>query len=170
MLQKLERILLKVEKTVFSLIMFSMLLILTAHVTMRYLFNNPLIWTDEVTTMLQGTIAFLGIGYCFHRNQHTELSLLYDKVPRWIQWLFDIITNSVMLFCLYYMVRSGFQYVGNQNIPFGTIAWLNKSYFYVFIPIGFMIAMAYVAVRLLKVFQSVYLTLKGQDSTAKGGE
>lgn len=163
MLQKLEKILLRTEKAIFSFIMFFMLAILTCHVTMRYLFNSPLIWTDEVTTMLQGTIAFLGIGYCFHRNQHTELSLLYDRVPRVIQWVFDITTHSVMLFCLFYMVRVGFQYAAKQSIPFGTVEWLNKSYFYIFIPIGFMIAMAYIFVRLLRVFQSIGQAVKGGE-------
>lgn len=161
MVDKFEKILLKVEKVVFSLIMFAMLAILTCHVTMRYLFNSPLIWTDEVTTMLQGTIAFLGIGYCFHRNQHTELSLLYDRMPKQVQWLFDIITNGIMLFVLFHMVKAGFKYVDLQNIEFGTISWLKKSYFYVFIPIGFIMAMGYVAVRLLKVFQSIAQDIKG---------
>lgn len=155
MLKKFEQLLLKAEKWVFSVIMFVMLAILTCHVTMRYLFNRPLIWTDEVTTMMQGTIAFLGIGYCFHRGQHTELSLLYDRVPRPIRQLFDVITHSVMLFCLYHLTRVGFAYTFNQNIAFGTIPWMKKSYFYIFIPIGFMIAMAYVAVRLMHIVLEV---------------
>ncbi|MCI8268314.1 MAG: TRAP transporter small permease [Lachnospiraceae bacterium] len=161
MLQKLEQMLLKAEKRVFSLIMFVMLAILTCHVTMRYLFNRPLIWTDEVTTMMQGTIAFLGIGYCFHKGQHTELSLLYDRMPRQVQWIFDVITNSVMLFCLYHLTRIGFQYTANQNIAFGTVSWMKKSYFYIFIPIGFLIAMAYVLVRLIRVFSDIITSRKG---------
>ena len=161
MLQKLEQMLLKAEKRVFSLIMFVMLAILTCHVTMRYLFNRPLIWTDEVTTMMQGTIAFLGIGYCFHKGQHTELSLLYDRMPRQVQWIFDVITNSVMLFCLYHLTRIGFQYTANQNIAFGTVSWMKKSYFYIFIPIGFLIAMAYVSVRLLRIFLDIAKSRKG---------
>lgn len=151
MLKKFEQLLLRVERRVFSVIMFVMLAILTCHVTMRYLFNRPLIWTDEVTTMMQGTIAFLGIGYCFHRGQHTELSLLYDRVPRQIQRIFDLITNSVMLFCLYHLTQIGFVYTAKQNIALGTIPWMKKSFFYVFIPIGFMIAMAYVTVRLIRI-------------------
>lgn len=161
MLQKLEQMLLKAEKRVFSLIMFVMLAILTCHVTMRYLFNRPLIWTDEVTTMMQGTIAFLGIGYCFHKGQHTELSLLYDRMPRQVQWIFDVITNSVMLYCLYHLTRIGFQYTANQNIAFGTVSWMKKSYFYIFIPIGFLIAMAYVLVRLIRVFLDIITSRKG---------
>lgn len=161
MLEKLETMFLKVEKVVFSFIMFSMLVILACHVTMRYLFNSPLIWTDEVTTMLQGTIAFLGIGYCFHRNQHTELALVYDKVPVPVQWIFDIITNGVMLFCLYHLTKTGFRYVANQNIALGTISWLKKSYFYVFIPIGFLMAMVYALLRFLKPFRAMYQAAKG---------
>lgn len=164
MLKKAEGLLLKIHKVVFSAIMFIMLAILTYHVTMRYLFNKPLIWTDEVTTILQGTIAFLGIGYCFHRNQHTELALLYDKVPKKVQWLFDIITNSVMLFCLFQLIKVSSQYVVKQNIPLGTISWINKSYFYIFIPIGFMIATGYVCVRLLNVLVDIYKTIKGGDN------
>lgn len=162
MLEKTEKILLKTQKIVFSVIMFVMLAILTCHVTMRYLFNSPLIWTDEITTMLQGIIAFLGIGYCFHRNQHTELSLLYDRMPEPVQWLFDLITNSVMLFCLYHLVIVGFQYVANQNIALGTIPWIKKSYFYIFIPIGFIIAMVYVAVRMLRVIQNIMQSVGGK--------
>lgn len=164
MLQKLERVLFKLERTVFSLIMAAMLIILTCHVTMRYLFNSPLIWTDEVTTILQGTIAFLGIGYCFHKKQHTELTLLYDRVPTCVQWLFDIITNSVMMFCMYHMTVVGFRFVKNQNIAFGTISWLKKSYFYIFIPIGFIIAMCYIAVRLAGVFHSIYQSVKAKKT------
>lgn len=51
MLKKFEQLLLRVERRVFSVIMFVMLAILTCHVTMRYLFNRPLIWTDEVTSL-----------------------------------------------------------------------------------------------------------------------
>lgn len=164
MLKKLESILLKAEKRVFALIMASMLAILTVHVFMRYLFNSPLIWTDEVVTIMQGVIAFLGIGYCFHRKQHTELALLYNKVPRPVQCLFDIVSNSVMLFCLAHLVRVGVVYVTKQNIPLGTISWVKLSYFYIWIPVGLVIAMCYVAVQLAGVFVSMAHTYKTRAS------
>ena len=164
MLQKLEQILLKVEKTVFSLIMFSMLLILTCHVTMRYLFNSPLIWTDEVTTMLQGTIAFLGIGYCFHRGKHIELTLVYDRVPTVVKWLFDILSNSVMLVCTIFMVKVSYEYVIFKHIPLGTIPWLKQSYFYAGILVGFIVAAGYILVRLIKTFSNIIETCKAHGA------
>ncbi|MDD3252858.1 MAG: TRAP transporter small permease [Lachnospiraceae bacterium] len=153
----------KICKIVFSIIMAAMLLILVLHVTMRYLFNKPLIWTDEVTTILQGTIAFLGIGYCFMRKQHTELSLLYDRVPQVVQWTFDLITNSVMIFCLYKITIASIGYVAKQNIALGTISWLNKSYFYMFIPVGFVIAIIYLTARVLHLLQTIFESTRKEN-------
>ena len=99
MVKKLESIVYHVQRTFFIAVMTFMLLVLSLHVIMRFAFNNPIIWTDEVITMMQGTLAFAGIGYCFHKKQHTELSLVYDKVPRPVQWLFDLASNGIMLFC-----------------------------------------------------------------------
>ena len=72
MVKKLESIVYHVQRTFFIAVMTFMLLVLSLHVIMRFAFNNPIIWTDEVITMMQGTLAFAGIGYCFHKKQHTE--------------------------------------------------------------------------------------------------
>lgn len=68
MVKKLESIVYHVQRTFFIAVMTFMLLVLSLHVIMRFAFNNPIIWTDEVITMMQGTLAFAGIGYCFHKE------------------------------------------------------------------------------------------------------
>lgn len=162
MIQKMEQWVIKAEKILFSTIMSLMAITLVAHVTMRYVFNNPLIWTDEITTLLQGTITFLGIGYCFRRGQHTELGILYDRVPPVVQITFDFITNTIMLVCSGYMLQAGIKFTQNQMIQLGTVSWLYKSYFYIFIPIGFMIAMFYILGRLAAVIKRAGLLMKGE--------
>ena len=155
MLKKLENILLTVEKVLFSTIMAAMILILSVHVVLRFVFKSPLIWSDEVVTMLQGVLAFLGIGYCFRRGKHTELTLLYDRVPRPVQQAFDIVTNVVMLGCIAYMIKYSIDYTIFQNIPLGTISWLKRSYFYGWIAVGFINAEAYILVRLIRVIRGI---------------
>ncbi|NLI22886.1 MAG: TRAP transporter small permease [Clostridiales bacterium] len=155
MLKKLENLLLTLEKIFFSTIMAAMILILSVHVVLRFVFKSPLIWSDEVVTMLQGVIAFLGIGYCFHRGKHTELTLLYDRVPRPVQQAMDVVTNVVMLGCVAYMIKYSIDYTIFQNIPLGTIAWLKRSYFYGWIAVGFVIAEGYILVRLIRVIGDI---------------
>lgn len=161
MTQKIEQLMLKFEKVLFSTIMALMAMILVAHVTMRYLFNRPLIWTDEITTLLQGTITFLGIGYCFRNDQHTKLGLLYDRVSPKMQILFDLITNVIMIVCSGYMVKAGLKLAKNQMIQLGTVSWLYKSYFYVCIPIGFTVGILYLMRSLIEITKRVRTLTKG---------
>lgn len=155
MLQKIERIVYQVQRIFFILVMTFMLLVLSAHVVMRFVFNNPIIWTDEVITMLQGTLAFAGIGYCFHKNQHTELSIVYDRVPKPVQILFDLITNGVMLFCCGYMIKYSWAFTLQKNIKMNTIPWMKQSWIYCFITVGFAVASCYIILRLVRVFQRI---------------
>ena len=132
MVKKLESIVYHVQRTFFIAVMTFMLLVLSLHVIMRFAFNNPIIWTDEVITMMQGTLAFAGIGYCFHKKQHTELSLVYDKVPRPVQWLFDLASNGIMLFCTCYMIKYSWKFTLKKNIQMNTIPWMKQSWIYCF--------------------------------------
>ena len=162
MLEKFSDILLKVQRVFFSTALAAMALILTAHVIMRFVFKDPLVWTDEVVTMMQGVLAFAGIGYCFHKGQHTDLALLYDRVPKQVQWIFDIISNGVMLFCCILMIRVSIEYTIFKDIPLNTIPWMRQSWFYGFIAVGFVLSTGYVLARLVRVFKDIYLTLSGK--------
>lgn len=162
MLKKLERIVYNIQRWVFIIVMTFMLVVLSAHVIMRFVLNSPIIWTDEVITMLQGTLAFAGIGYCFHKNQHTELSIVYDRMPRPVQWLFDLVSNGVMLFCTCYMIKYSWAFTVKKNIAMNTIPWMKQSWIYVFITVGFVIAAAYIVLRLARVFQAMTAAGKGE--------
>ena len=160
MVKKLESIVYHVQRTFFIAVMKFMLLVLSLHVIMRFAFNNPIIWTDEVITMMQGTLAFAGIGYCFHKKQHTELSLVYDKVPRPVQWLFDLASNGIMLFCTCYMIKYSWKFTLKKNIQMNTIPWMKQSWIYCFITVGFILAACYILLRLIEVFRCINKELR----------
>lgn len=162
MLKKLERLVYHIQRWTFIIVMTFMLVVLSAHVVMRFVLNHPIIWTDEVITMLQGTLAFAGIGYCFHKNQHTELAIVYDRMPKPVQWLFDLISNGVMLFCTCYMIKYSWAYTVKKNIAMNTIPWMKQSWIFVFITVGFVIAAIYIILRLVRVFQDMLSAGKGK--------
>lgn len=155
-MKKVENIILRIQKVFFSIVLVAMVVILIASVFMRFVMRKPLIWSDEIETMLQGTLAFAGIGYCFHKRSHTELSFVYDRMPRPIQILFDIITDGVMLFCCIYMIRYSWAFTVKKHIPMNTLPWMKQSTIYVFIPIGFVIASCYIIVHLINVIIPIF--------------
>ena len=155
MLKKFSDILLKIQQVFFTAVMAAMLLILSAHVIMRFAFHRPIIWTDEVVTMLQGVLAFAGIGYCFHKSQHIEVEVAYDRMLRPLQRACDILSNVIVLFCLVILIKYSAEYVVYKNIPMNTIPWMKQSWIYLFITIGFVIAFVYVILRLVGALKEI---------------
>ncbi len=154
-MKKIIQYFIKFEKIFYSLVLSLMVLILFMHVSMRYLFNSPLVWTDEVSTLIQGGLTFIGISYCFRMGMHTRFSLLYDRVPTKVKNIFNLISDLVMLACSIIMIKAGVDFVSNQHIQLGTIGWIYKSYFYIFVPIGFLLCAIYLIGEIVKTVKRI---------------
>ena len=62
--------------------------ILFAGVVSRYVFDSPLMWTDEAANFLFLWLSMLGAVVALRRNEHMRLTTLVNAVrPEWGQWL-----------------------------------------------------------------------------------
>jgi len=59
--EKFEAILAKIQ-SIFCIVLGFMAIVMFASVIFRYVLNDPLIWSEELTTVMQGALAFAGIG------------------------------------------------------------------------------------------------------------
>ncbi|MEB3101014.1 TRAP transporter small permease [Ferviditalea candida] len=72
-------------------------------VLMRYVFNSPKAWVEEVSSYLVIWGALLGISVALRNDHHIQIDMLYDKLPasakRWV----DLFANFVgILFSVFY--------------------------------------------------------------------
>lgn len=70
--------------------------------TSRYAFNHPFTFTEEISTMLMISMAFLGASLPFRREQHPRLVLVVEKFPKKVQKLINVF---IILFCIYILFR-----------------------------------------------------------------
>ena len=62
--------------------------LLFAGVVSRYVFDSPLMWTDEAANFLFLWLSMLGAVVALRRNEHMRLTTLVNAVrPEWGQWL-----------------------------------------------------------------------------------
>ncbi|MEM0907009.1 MAG: TRAP transporter small permease [Pseudomonadota bacterium] len=61
-------------------------------VVMRYFFEKPTWWVNEMSLWIGGFIYLLGALYVLQQRAHIRITLLYDIVPRWLQRIFDLIS------------------------------------------------------------------------------
>jgi len=81
-----------------GLLLFFMMILGTADVIGRYLFNKPILGTLEVFEMLLPAIVLLGLGYTQEKRGHVTMELLVLSLSKHKKMVFEIITNSLALF------------------------------------------------------------------------
>ena len=85
-------------------------LILLAGVISRYVFHNPLVWSDELASILFLWLAMLGAVVAFRRGEHMRMSTLVSRArPRW-RVFFDAFAVAVAVAFLILILHSSIDY------------------------------------------------------------
>lgn len=91
----IDRIALFVGRITMILII-SMTGIMLYEVFLRYVFDAPTLWANELTLWIAGYVFLLSGFYAMQQRCHIRIFLLYDAVPRWLQHTFDILSVSLI--------------------------------------------------------------------------
>jgi len=77
-------------------------------VMMRYVFEAPTLWANELSLWLAGFVFLLAGLYAMQQRSHIRIFLLYDICPRWVQRLFDTITTVLILLFAFFLIYGGY--------------------------------------------------------------
>jgi len=79
--------------------------IISYEVIMRYLFNSPTIWVNEVSRFLQIWATYLALTYSFHKQDFIRITVIYDrlnetgkKILDFISFIFIIIFSCFVVY------------------------------------------------------------------------
>lgn len=68
-------------------------------VIMRYVFERPTLWVNEMSLWLGGAVYLFSGLYVMQQRAHIRIFILYDIAPRWLQRVFDVV--STLFICLF---------------------------------------------------------------------
>lgn len=92
--------------------------LLLMEVFLRYFFNSPTVWANELSQMLFGAYAVLGGGYILLTGGHVNVDIIYSRLGKKKQAALDIVSSVLFfLFC------------GMLLIYGGSLAWDSLSRF-----------------------------------------
>ena len=90
------------------LLVVSLVTAMFAEVVLRYVFEAPTLWANELCLWMSGYVFLLSGLYAMQQRNHIRIYLLYDILPRNIQRLCDTISVLLILFFAFSMVYGGF--------------------------------------------------------------
>ncbi len=138
MFAKIDKIFSVLEKIVSCICVIVMSVLVFINVIARFVFNNSLAFSDEISTYLFVLMSFMGTAIAARRGAHLGLSILTDRVSPKARICISMFTYGISaLFCLLIvifgvqMVVSQYQ-LGQESAAMQWPEWIYGS----FVPIG----------------------------------
>ncbi len=126
-------------------------LILLAGVISRYLFHNPLVWSDELASILFLWLAMLGAVVAFRRGEHMRMSTLVASAPpRW-RAFFEAFAVAVAIAFLALILHSSVEYAIDEAAVVTPAMEIPNIWRASAIPIGCALMLIFALLRLVRV-------------------
>ena len=94
-------------------------------VVMRYIFEKPTLWVNEMSLWVAGALYMFAGLYVMQQRAHIRVFVIYDMVPRSVQRVFDAISTALIVLFAFAVVWGGFKEAWQKLMrweTFGT-AW-----------------------------------------------
>ena len=81
LIQKLDRGVASAERVLVVVLTAAITLIMMAQVILRYAFNSPIFWAEEVSVQLLVFVTLFGLSLLVHQNQLVTIDFLPRALP-----------------------------------------------------------------------------------------
>ncbi|MFV0438220.1 MAG: TRAP transporter small permease [Desulfopila sp.] len=148
-------------KLAIGLIMTATVLILFAGVVMRYLFNSPLFWSEEVTVLGMIWMTFLAGALLIRDDKNVSITIFYDMCgqsgARWMK----ILADALVTIMLVVMVWQSWLLTGRLSFSTTPAIRLSESWF------GWALVVGFICMLYFQVLELVALILDRRSEPVK---
>ena len=136
----------KIMDGVSVLCMVLILLLVIAQVAMRYIFNSPLTWSEELAVFVMIWLTFNGSLICMRDKEHIEVTILVDHLPRTLQRIVVAFSRLASVFFLLVVAYYGSDLVMENMTVTSPANKISMGLVYTIIPLS-SIGMAFYLVK-----------------------
>jgi TRAP-type C4-dicarboxylate transport system permease small subunit len=99
----------EVKRYICAVLLVIMLGITFVQVAVRYVFNAPFSWAEEVTLMLLVSFGYLCMSLDIMTDSHVSIYFVYNKFPPFVRKLLDLSRHGLLVFFFVNMIVYGFR-------------------------------------------------------------
>jgi tripartite ATP-independent transporter DctM subunit len=90
--------------------------ILSSGVVWRYVLDAPLIWSDELASIIFLWLSMLGAAIALRRGEHMRMTGVVSRLPARVRPLFEMLALTISLAFLVLVARSAYDYASSEAI------------------------------------------------------
>jgi TRAP-type C4-dicarboxylate transport system permease small subunit len=121
---------------VLALTGFVMFALAIVNAGLRYLFNSPLIWAEEISryTMVWGTM--IGVALAYRALQHIRIDILVEVLPRPAIIVCKFVCHGLSLLTAYLLWRGGYVLVTSLGFMAAPSSQIPMAWVFAAFPVG----------------------------------
>ncbi len=112
-------------------------ILVNANIFMRFFFDKPIYWAEEVATSLFIWTVFVGSAYAYRNHSHLGVDILVKMLPASAKKVTQIVINIIEIAVLAMLTYVSAQYVMNSWTRVTDVLMMPRWYFSIAVPIGF---------------------------------
>ena len=121
-------------------ITFAILVVMSTQVFLRYVLNDSLIWSDELSRYLLIAMAFIGCATGIRKRCHIRIDVIDLILPERARRTLAVVIDAIVLFYLGYIFVTSFEILGIFARQPSTAMGVSMAVPYSVITIGFGLA------------------------------
>src|SRR6185503_1913674 len=127
------------------------IIVLLAGVVARYVFHQPIVWSDELASMLFLWLAMLGSVVAFQRGEHMRMTALVGKVSPSVRAFLDVVAICAALAFLLLVIHPAYEFAVDEIYVTTPALEITNSWRAAALPVGIALMMLAALLRLASV-------------------
>jgi tripartite ATP-independent transporter DctM subunit len=124
---------------------------LFAGVVARYIVQQPLIWSDELASILFLWLAMLGSVVAFRRAEHMRMTAVVASATPAVRAYLDVVATCAALAFLLFIVGPSYQYAYEESFITTPALQIANSWRAAALPVGICLMVLFAVLRLMRV-------------------
>jgi tripartite ATP-independent transporter DctM subunit len=141
------------------------IVVLFAGVVSRYVLHAPLIWSDELASMLFLWLAMLGAVVAFQRSEHMRMTALVAIAGPRLRAYLDVVAVCAALAFLILIVHPAYEYASDEGVITTPALQISNAWRAAALPVGTCLMALFALLRLVR-FGDLKLVLLAALSVA----
>ncbi len=146
----IERVLGLVVEIPAALLVLAEIVILFAGVVARYGLRQPLIWSDELASILFLWLAMLGAAVAFRRSEHMRMTAIVAAAKPPVRTYLDVVATCAALAFLLLIVWPAYQYAAEESFITTPALQISNIWRALALPVGSGLMALFALLRLVR--------------------
>jgi tripartite ATP-independent transporter DctM subunit len=150
LLARLEHILGTSVEIPAAMLVVAEIVVLFAGVISRYVLHAPLIWSDELASMLFLWLAMLGAVVAFRRSEHMRMTALVASAGPRLRAYLDLVAICAALAFLLLIAHPAFEYASDEGVITTPALQISNAWRAAALPVGTCLMALFAFLRLIR--------------------